>query len=151
MTSIEVQGTSIRAREERRAYWLPSSLPERLLTQSLILSVALRPTGPSLRINEMRARIRDADMEQRFHVAAEFARSALSRDGVRDVFLTEVDSDFRVTAIVDGPDLETELTLRALFVSLVRQLSDSSVGHLTVISADDEDAQGPDLGISLSS
>jgi hypothetical protein len=74
---------------------------------------------------------------ERRAVAVRFARLARNIQGVREVRLAETTPDLEVAVVMREPDLDRELELRGLFIEVVCEELDPSVGELYVYPLDE--------------
>lgn len=75
---------------------------------------------------------------QRRSVAERFARIARNLRGVEEVWLTSTLPELEVSIVMRDVDFDTELELRGIFIDLVCEALDPSVGELSVY-AESED------------
>jgi hypothetical protein len=74
---------------------------------------------------------------ERRHAARAFARIARNMRGVQEVWLNAALPELEVAVILDASDFDRELELRGIFIDLISDLLDPSVGELTIHAADE--------------
>ena len=77
---------------------------------------------------------RDPQAARRRAVAAMFARVAGHTTGVQEVWLRSVQPELEVVVVVRDLELARELLLRTLFIDLVGDALDPSVGELRIFA-----------------
>jgi hypothetical protein len=79
----------------------------------------------------------DTQAAERRAVAVRFARFASNIQGVREVRVAELMPNLEVVVVMSEEDLGRELELRGIFIDLVCDELDPSVGELFVFAEDD--------------
>src|SRR5687768_6148910 len=79
----------------------------------------------------------DPEVAQRQEVAKTFARLARNLKGVQEVGLNRAVPELEVSVILREADDERDLELRGIFIDLMVERVDPSVGDLSIYTADD--------------
>jgi hypothetical protein len=72
-------------------------------------------------------------------VANQFAHRAAQKPSVREVWLSSLEPEFRISIITEGLDLERDLDLRMIFIDLLRIAGDVSAGELEIYAGAEGD------------
>jgi hypothetical protein len=79
----------------------------------------------------------DPQATDRRRVASAFARLARNIRGVQEVWLNETLPDLEVSVVMRESDLDRDLELRGIFIDLVCETLDPSVGELLIYTDSD--------------